>query len=193
MPINCPKCNFQIPDTLVSHVASPSATTLKKKTHTFTIGDGDSKKTFVVKEPTNKKRDEYIDLTTAMAQMEAEKRDAIRNVNEQIASFSFGEDGETTFRNEQEREEFQTKMAVEMEKIHAMPNPSDRAAVEFFLGKIDDDAWYEEEMVPSVVSDVITTCENELCHLEQVRKNLENLLPQTMLMSSKVLKKFSTL
>jgi len=188
--MNCPKCNFAIPDTMLPYRQPEKATILKKKKLVFEIGEGDNKKIFTVIEPTNAKRDEYIEITTEMARQDADKREAIKEINEKIAAFSYPEEGvaEPLVRDAQEIARFKEEIEAAMEKVQAMPTPSDRTALEFFLGKIDD-AWYEAEMAPSIVEKIIIDCENELCNLDTVRKNMENLLPQTILLSSKALKR----
>ena len=198
--MNCPQCNFNIPNIQIptfgvdlssTKGTDKSITVYKKKKLVFEIGEGTSKKVFTVIEPTNKKRDEYIDLTTEMAKQETEKRSAILAVNSKIGVFSYPEDGIAFAATPQEVAEFEKNMAEEMQKIEQMPTPSNRTAVEFFLGPLTDEFW-ETEMVPSIIEDIIAKCENELCNLVLIRKNLESLLPQTMLMSSKALRTLPT-
>jgi len=157
---------------LISGTSSSGTTVLTRKKLVFEIGEGDKKKVFEVIEPSAKKRDEYIDLVTSLGKQFAERQLAAFLLNKKIEDFS------SVIHTDEEWINFRKEIEKETKRIEKLPTPDTRPQIEFFLGKLEDSFW-EDELTPSIREKIITKCEEELCNLGEIRKNLENLLPQT--------------
>lgn len=171
--VTCPKCNFLVPDTGSMPVLGNQVTILVKRKLVFEVGEGETKRKFEVYEPSAKKRDEYLEMVTRISKQIADKQVGVFLLNKRIEEFSQKK------HDENEWKVFNTEITKESKRVEKLPMPAGREQIEFFLGKIDDVYW-DNELVPSMREQILSRCEDELCNLGEVRKNLENLLPQTL-------------